>query len=138
AEVLDRDGHLLRAFATEGGLWRLKTTVEDVDPRFIEMLIAYEDQRFREHRGVDPLALGRAALQFLTNGRIVSGASTLSMQVARLIEPRERRTLAAKFLQVARAIQIERRLDKDEILDLYLTRAPYGGNLEGVRAASLA
>ncbi|WP_234837357.1 penicillin-binding protein 1C [Sinorhizobium medicae] len=138
AEVLDRDGHLLRAFATEGGLWRLKTTVEGVDPRFIEMLIAYEDQRFREHRGVDPLALGRAALQFLTNGRIVSGASTLSMQVARLIEPRERRTLAAKFLQVARAIQIERRLDKDEILDLYLTRAPYGGNLEGVRAASLA
>ncbi|MCG5480848.1 MAG: penicillin-binding protein 1C [Ensifer alkalisoli] len=137
-EVLDKDGHLLRAFATKDGLWRLKTTVQDVDPRFVEMLIAYEDQRFREHRGVDLLALGRAALQFLTNGRIVSGASTLSMQVARLIEPRESRTLAAKLRQVARAIQIERRLSKDQILDLYLTHAPYGGNLEGARAASLA
>ncbi|MQW87116.1 penicillin-binding protein 1C [Sinorhizobium saheli] len=138
AEVLDKDGHLLRAFATKDGRWRLKTTVGDVDPRFVELLIAYEDQRFREHSGIDPLALGRAALQFVTNGRIVSGASTLSMQVARLIEPRERRTLAAKLLQVARAIQIERRLSKNEILNLYLTHAPYGGNLEGVRAASLA
>ncbi|HXV29631.1 MAG TPA: penicillin-binding protein 1C [Sinorhizobium sp.] len=137
-EVLDRDGRLLRAFAIEDGRWRLKTTVKDVDPRLVEMLIAYEDQRFREHSGVDLLALGRAALQFFTNGRIVSGASTLSMQVARLIEPREKRTLAAKLLQVARAIQIERRLGKDQILDLYLTHAPYGGNLEGVRAASLA
>ncbi|MGK9203326.1 penicillin-binding protein 1C [Sinorhizobium meliloti] len=138
AEVLDRNGHLLRAFATKDGLWRLKTTAQDVDPRFIAMLIAYEDQRFREHHGVDPLALARAALQFITSGHVVSGASTLSMQVARLIEPRERRTLAAKLRQVARAIQIERRLGKDEILDLYLTHAPYGGNLEGVRAASLA
>ncbi|WP_373414463.1 penicillin-binding protein 1C [Ensifer aridi] len=137
-EVLDKDGQLLRAFATKDGRWRLRTTVDDVDPRFIEMLIAYEDQRFREHRGVDPLALGRAALQFVTNGRIISGASTLSMQVARLIEPRERRTWTAKLLQMARAIQIERRLSKNEILDLYLTHAPYGGNLEGVRAASLA
>jgi len=137
-EVLDRDGHLLRAFAAKDGRWRLKTTVKDVDPRFTEMLIAYEDQRFHEHRGVDPLALGRAALQFITNGRVVSGGSTLSMQVARLIEPRERRTLAAKLKQIARAIQIERRLSKDEILELYLTRAPFGGNLEGVRAASLA
>ncbi|MEY9324773.1 penicillin-binding protein 1C [Sinorhizobium fredii] len=137
-EVLDKDGNLLRAFATPDGLWRLKTTVGDVDPRFIDMLVAYEDQRFREHHGVDPLALGRAALQFVTNGRIVSGASTLSMQVARLIEPRERRSLTAKLLQLARAVQIERRLSKDEILDLYLTHAPYGGNLEGVRAASLA
>ncbi len=137
-EVLDKDGHLLRAFATPDGRWRLKTRVDDVDPRFLDMLVAYEDQRFYEHHGVDPLALGRAALQFVTNGRIVSGASTLSMQVARLIEPRERRTWAAKLLQVARAIQIERRLGKDQILALYLTHAPYGGNLEGVRAASLA
>jgi penicillin-binding protein 1C len=137
-EVLDKDGHLLRAFATKDGRWRLKTSVDDVDPRFVDMLIAYEDQRFREHLGVDPLAMARATLQFVGNGRIVSGASTLSMQVARLIEPRERRTWTAKLLQLARAIQIERRLSKNEILDLYLTHAPYGGNLEGVRAASLA
>jgi len=138
AEVLDVDGELLRAFATPEGRWRLKTTSEDVDPRFLKMLIAYEDRRFYEHAGVDPVALGRAALQLITNGRIVSGASTLSMQVARLIEPRETRSFSAKLLQLARAIQIERRLSKREILQLYLTHAPYGGNLEGVRAASLA
>lgn len=137
-EVVDADGQLLRAFATTEGRWRLGTKTKDVDPQFVRMLIAYEDQRFMDHRGVDPLALGRAAFQLVTNGRIVSGASTLSMQVARLIEPREGRSLTAKFQQVVRALQIERRLNKSEILDLYLTRAPYGGNLEGVRAASLS
>ncbi|MBY5710660.1 penicillin-binding protein 1C [Rhizobium leguminosarum] len=138
AEVLDADGQLLRAFATSEGRWRLKTTVPEVDPQFLRMLIAYEDQRFYEHGGIDPWALGRAAMQLVSNGRIVSGASTLSMQAARLIEPREGRSLSAKLLQLVRAVQIERRLSKEEILDLYLTQAPYGGNLEGVRAASLA
>ena len=138
AEVLDADGQLLRAFATPEGLWRLKTTSADVDPQFLKMLVAYEDRRFYTHAGVDLQAIGRAAVQLATNGRIVSGASTLSMQVARLIEPRQGRSLSAKLLQMGRAIQIERRLTKDEILDLYLTHAPYGGNLEGVRAASLA
>ncbi len=137
-EVLDADGQLLRAFATAEGRWRLKTDVSDVDPQFVRMLVAYEDQRFYEHAGIDVWALGRAALQFVSNGRIVSGASTLSMQVARLIEPRESRSFSAKLLQIVRAVQIERRLSKEQILDLYLTHAPYGGNLEGVRAASLA
>ncbi len=137
-EVLDVDGQLLRAFATPEGRWRLKTDVSDVDPQFIRMLVAYEDQRFYEHSGIDIWALGRASLQFVSNGRIVSGASTLSMQVARLIEPRESRSFSAKLLQIMRAVQIERRLSKGEILNLYLTHAPYGGNLEGVRAASLA
>ncbi|MCJ9746877.1 transglycosylase domain-containing protein, partial [Neorhizobium sp. SHOUNA12A] len=138
AEVLDADGELLRAFATPKGRWRLRTSTENVDPRFLKMLVAYEDQRFYEHAGVDPWALGRAMLQLVTNGHVVSGASTLSMQVARLIEPRESRSLTAKLRQVVRAVQIERRLSKKEILELYLTHAPYGGNLEGVRAASLA
>lgn len=138
SEVLDADGQLLRAFATPEGRWRLKTSVGDVDPQFLRMLVAFEDRRFYQHGGVDPWAIGRAALQLVMSGRIVSGASTLSMQVARLIEPRQGRSLSAKLLQVARAIQIERRLSKQQILDLYLTHAPYGGNLEGVRAASLA
>ncbi|MBN7804052.1 penicillin-binding protein 1C [Agrobacterium rosae] len=137
-EVLDRDGKLLRAFATPQGRWRLHTDATEVDPQFINMLVAYEDQRFFDHGGVDFQALGRAAWQLLTNGRIVSGASTLSMQVARLIEPRTDRSLSTKFLQMVRAWQIERRLTKPEIIDLYLNIAPYGGNLEGVRAASLA
>ncbi len=138
AEVVDADGQLLRAFATPEGLWRLKTIAADVDPQFLKMLVAYEDRRFYSHAGVDLQAMARAALQLATNHRIVSGASTLSMQVARLIEPRQGRSLSAKILQIARAIQIERRLSKEQILDLYLTHAPYGGNLEGVRAASLA
>lgn len=137
-EILDRDGQLLRAFATREGLWRLETTIDDVDPALLRMLVAYEDRRYERHSGVDVLALGRAAWQLAANGRIVSGASTLSMQVARLIEPRRERSLTAKLIQIARAIQIERRLSKTEILNLYLTHAPYGGNLEGVRAASLA
>jgi penicillin-binding protein 1C len=137
-EVVDREGELLRAFATEEGRWRLALELDDVDPRFIELLIAYEDRRFWNHAGVDPLALGRAAWQCVRYRRIVSGGSTITMQLARLIEPTRRRTLAAKFLQIFRALQIERRLAKPEILRLYLTLAPYGGNLEGLRAASLA
>ncbi|MCO5734502.1 penicillin-binding protein 1C [Rhizobium sp. SSA_523] len=138
AEVFASDGALLRAFATKDGFWRLKTSAADVDPRFLKMLVAYEDQRFYAHSGVDPYAVARAAYQFLTQGRIVSGASTLTMQVARLMEPRDNRSLPAKLAQMLRALQIERRLSKAEILDLYLTLAPYGGNLEGARAASLA
>ncbi|MGJ8572787.1 MAG: penicillin-binding protein 1C [Hoeflea sp.] len=138
-EVVDRNGTLLRAYTAENGIWRLPVSLEAVDPDYINMLIAYEDRRFRSHIGVDPLALARAAGQLVVNGgRIVSGASTITMQLARLIEPRSERSFAAKLRQMARALQIERRMSKDEILARYLTLAPYGGNLEGVRAASLA
>jgi penicillin-binding protein 1C len=136
--VLDRDGRLLRAYATKEGRWRLPATVQDVDPRFLKLLFAYEDKRFWTHHGVDPQALMRAALQFVTSGHIVSGGSTITMQVARLLEPRRHRSLLAKLHQIARAFELEHALSKNEILSLYLTFAPYGGNLEGVRAASLA
>ena len=136
--VVDREGRLLRPYTTSEGRWRLPATRDSVDPRFVDMLLAYEDKRFASHHGVDVLSLGRAATQLLTNGRIVSGASTLTMQVARLLEPRAERSFTAKFRQMVRALEIERKLSKDEILALYLSLAPYGGNLEGVRAASLA
>jgi penicillin-binding protein 1C len=136
--VVDRNGHLLRPYARVDGRWRLPATVKDVDPRYLDLLIAYEDKRFRSHFGVDPLAVGRAALQLIANGRIVSGGSTITMQVARLLEPRTDRTFLAKLRQAVRAIQLERALSKDDILTLYLGLAPYGGNLEGVRAASHA
>ncbi|HZN27804.1 MAG TPA: penicillin-binding protein 1C, partial [Xanthobacteraceae bacterium] len=136
--VVDRNGNLLRPYTTPEGRWRLPATRENVDPRFLAMLLAYEDRRFNAHHGVDPLALGRAFSQLLGNGRVVSGASTLTMQVARLLEPRAERTFAAKLRQMVRAVEIERSLSKDEILALYLSLAPYGGNLEGVRAAALA
>ena len=135
--VVDRDGRLLRAYATVEGRWRLPARVADIDPRFFSMLFAYEDKRFHDHRGVDPLALTRAALQLVGSGRIQSGGSTLTMQVARLLEPRGSRSLAAKLRQIVRAIEIERALNKDDILSLYLDLAPYGGNIEGIRAASL-
>jgi penicillin-binding protein 1C len=137
-EVVDRDGKLLRAFATKQGRWRLAVRLDHVDPEFVNMLIAYEDRRFWSHRGIDPLAFARAAVQFLANQRIVSGGSTITMQLARLLEPRKSRSISEKFSQILRALQIERRLSKREILELYLSLAPYGGNLEGVRAASLS
>ncbi|MBV8106347.1 MAG: transglycosylase domain-containing protein, partial [Hyphomicrobiales bacterium] len=136
--VVDRDGRLLRPFTLPDGRWRLPATAHDVDPRYLAMLVAYEDGRFYEHRGVDARALLRASRQFLWRGRVVSGGSTLSMQVARLIEPRPERSLSAKLRQIARAMQIEREVGKAGVLDRYLTVAPFGGNLEGVRAASLA
>jgi penicillin-binding protein 1C len=136
--VLDRNGKLLRAYLTGEGRWRLPATREDVDPHYLEALLAYEDKRFFAHHGVDPLAFLRAAFQLMTHGRIVSGGSTLTMQVARLLEPREHRSFDAKLRQTVRALQLEWALSKDEILALYFTLAPYGGNLEGVRAASLA
>ncbi len=136
--VLDREGRLLRAYATNEGRWRLPAAVQDVDPRFVKLLSAYEDKRFASHYGVDPQAMARAAVQFAGSGHIVSGGSTLTMQVARLLEPREHRSLGVKLRQMVRAFQLEFVLSKDEILSLYLTLAPYGGNLEGIRAASLA
>ena len=137
-QVVDRHGKLLRAYATGEGRWRLSAKVADVDPRFFDVLFAYEDKRFRAHHGVDPLALMRAAFQLVTSGRIRSGGSTLTMQVARLLEPRANRSFLAKFRQIVRAVEIERTLSKDQILALYLDLAPYGGNIEGIRAASLA
>jgi penicillin-binding protein 1C len=136
--VVDRDGRLLRPFTLLDGRWRLPATRHDVDPRYVAMLVAYEDRRFNEHDGVDFRALIRAGAQCLMRGHVVSGGSTLPMQVARLIEPRPERTIAAKLRQIARALEIEREVGKRGVLDRYLTLAPFGGNLEGVRAASLA
>ncbi len=137
--IVDRNGKLLRAYAMADGRWRLPVDARTgVDPGYLKLLLAYEDRRFRSHAGVDPLALGRAALQLVSRGHIVSGGSTITMQLARLLEPRRERSVYAKLRQMVRAIEIERQLTKDQILDLYLTLAPYGGNLEGIRAASIA
>jgi penicillin-binding protein 1C len=137
-EVVARDGSLLRPFLSKDGYWRLKTQTRDVNPRYLALLKAYEDKRFEAHWGVDPLAVARAASQYAGAGRVVSGASTLSMQAARLLEPPKSRGLGTKLFQMLRAVQLEERYSKDEILSIYLTLAPFGGNLEGVRAASLA
>jgi penicillin-binding protein 1C len=136
--VLDRNGALLRAYTAADGRWRLPLEPAQVDRRYLAMLIGFEDKRFYTHHGVDPWAIGRAAWQLARHGRIISGGSTLTMQVARLLLGEHRRTAAGKFRQALTALSLERRLSKQEILRLYLRLAPFGGNLEGARAASLA
>src|SRR5215470_9762407 len=135
--VMDKDGRLLTPFTAADGIWRLPAAADSVDPRYLAMLVAFEDKRFATHLGVDPLAVVRAIGQWVRAGHIVSVASTLTMQTVRLLEPRPR-TFGAKLIEMARAMQLEWHLDKDRILDAYLTLAPYGGNVEGVRAAARA
>lgn len=137
-EVRDRDGALLRAYTVADGRWRLAVQPDQVDAGFRTMLLAYEDRRFFRHAGVDPLALLRATGQALWHGRIVSGGSTLTMQVARLLEETGTGAWPGKLRQMRVAMALERRLSKEDILGLYLTLAPYGGNIEGLRAATLA
>ncbi len=136
--VEDRGGRLLRAYTVADGRWRLPVSLAEVDRGYVAQLVAYEDKRFYDHSGVDFLALVRAAWQAAVNGRVVSGASTLTMQVARLLEEGPTGDVGGKIRQIRVALALERRLSKDEILALYLRLAPYGGNLEGVRAASLS
>ncbi|MGV3490929.1 MAG: penicillin-binding protein 1C [Devosia sp.] len=137
--VVDRAGLLLRPFTADGGRWRLPVEIGDVDTRYLDMLLAYEDAEFPTHHGIDWTSMLRAAGQYVgAGGKIVSGGSTLTMQVARLLEKSPTRNLAGKVRQMVHADWLEQRLSKDEILTLYLMLAPYGGNIEGVRAASLA
>ncbi|MFN7693545.1 MAG: penicillin-binding protein 1C [Burkholderiales bacterium] len=135
--VLAQDGTPLRAWPSEDGSWRHPVTPAEVSPLYLQALLGFEDQAFRWHPGVNPWALSRAAWQWGRAGRIVSGGSTLTMQVARILEPRlAERSLRMKALQIARALQLELRLSKDEILTLYLNHAPMGGIVEGVEMAS--
>ena len=135
--VTDRNGRPLRAFPTEAGGWRFAADLDATDPAFIEALLQVEDKRFYSHWGVDWFGLIRAATSSARAGHIVSGGSTITMQTARMLEPRER-TIGSKLIEMIRATQIEARLSKREIMELYLTLTPYGGNLEGIRAASWA
>lgn len=135
--ALDRRGAWLRALPVEDGRWRIRADLERTDPSFLKRVIRTEDAHFYSHPGVDLGAVARAAASALLHGHVTSGASTLSMQTARLLEPHPR-TLLGKLGEMIRAVQIEARYSKHDILALYLTLAPYGGNLEGVRAASLS
>ena len=133
--VTDKNGQWLSGFSVEDGKWRVAANIEDIDPRFIERLIAIEDKRFYQHSGVDVPAIIRALRSWQREGEIVSGASTITMQLVRQIESRPR-TFRSKFVEMLRAVQYEVRLSKTEIIELYLSHISYGGNIEGVYAAS--
>jgi len=135
--VLDHRGELLSVQLSEDDKWRLPVDVETVNPLFLKLLVSYEDKRFYSHLGVDPLALLRSFWQLIKLHRVVSGGSTITMQTAKLLEPRPR-TFQSKVIELLRAFQLEWHYSKKDILRLYLTLAPYGGNLEGLTAASFA
>lgn len=140
--VVARDGSPLRAFADARGIWRYPATPDNVSPLYLQALLGYEDRWFWRHPGVNPVALARAAVQLVAGRRIVSGGSTLTMQVARIVDPKLHgkgtRSVAGKLRQILRALQLEAHLSKHEILTIYLERAPFGGTIEGVEAASWA
>nr|WP_177330425.1 peptidoglycan glycosyltransferase PbpC [Pseudomonas sp. MRSN 12121] len=135
--VLAEDGTPLWRFADADGVWRYPVRIDEVSPYYLDALLTYEDRWFYSHPGVNPMALVRAAWQNLAGGRVLSGGSTLSMQVARLLDPHSR-TWHGKLRQLWRTAQLEWHLSKQQILTLYLNRAPFGGTLQGVAAASWA
>jgi len=136
-EIRDRDGRPLALLPAPGGVWRFRADPAQVSPLLTNLLITIEDRHFHLHPGVDPVALVRAAGQFVRSGRVVSGGSTLAMQAARLLEPRPR-TMRSKLIEMARALQLQHRFGRQGVLEIWLTLAPFGGNLEGIRAGSLA
>jgi penicillin-binding protein 1C len=133
--VSDRDGTALRFYLAPDEKWRFPVGLDELPPELIAAVVAAEDRFFYLHPGVDPLAIARAAWTNLWAGRIVSGASTIPMQIARMVDPAPR-TLASKLRESFRALQLDFHLEKEELLEAYLNLAPYGGNLEGVGAAS--
>lgn len=135
--VLARDGTPLRAFADADGIWRYRVRLDQVSPTYVNALLSYEDRWFYRHPGINPASLLRATVQAAVYGEVVSGGSTLTMQVARMLEPIPR-TLIGKLKQSWRALQLEWRFSKTEILEMYLNLAPFGGTIEGVQAASYA
>ena len=141
AVVVARDGTPLRAFPDRDGVWRYPASPGSVSPLYLQALLTYEDRHFYRHPGINPGAMARALLQRVRSGRVVSGGSTLTMQVARILDggnPRRTRTIVGKVRQMLCALQLEAHLSKADILDIYLDRAPFGGTIEGVEAASWA
>ena len=135
--ILSENRTPLRAFADEAGVWRYPVRVDEVSPLYIQALLEYEDRWFYKHPGINPYALIRAAWQRVTQGKVISGGSTLTMQVARILDPHSK-TLAGKGWQMFRALQLEWHYSKDDILSFYLNLAPFGGPIEGVQTASYA
>ena len=134
--IYDNKGEIINAFLTPDEKWRMKTELNEISPLLRKTIIAKEDKYFYSHPGVNPVSVARAFLKNIFQMKRTSGASTITMQVARALEPRKRNILS-KVIEMFRAFQLELKYSKDEILQLYLNLVPYGGNIEGVKAASL-
>lgn len=134
--ITDAKGEVVNAYLTPDDKWRMKTELKEISPLLRKTIIAKEDKYFYYHPGINVFAVGRAFVKNVFKMKRISGASTITMQVARALEPRKR-TVWAKIAETFRALQLEWKYDKDEILQLYLNLVPYGGNIEGVKAASL-
>ena len=133
------DGRIINLTLTDKGFWREPVRIEEIDPGLVEVLIAYEDQRYWQHSGIDIRAAARAGINLIKYGKVTSGASTITMQTVRLLNTSlGKRTFTTKLRQMVEAIRLERHWTKDEILEAYFTLAPYGGNIEGVKAATEA
>ncbi len=133
--VLDRNGQLLRAYQTPDDMWCIRVNGNEISPALKTAVLAYEDRSFYRHPGINPKAIFRAAIANWQAKKIVQGGSTITMQVARLMEPKER-TIFGKAIEIFRALQLELHNSKDEILTYYFNLAPYGGNIVGIGAAS--
>jgi len=134
--LTDQHGEVINAFLSPDDKWRMKTELREISPTLRKIIIYKEDKSFYHHPGVNPLALVRAAVGNLFHWKKNSGASTITMQVARMLEPKKR-NLFSKLIEIFRAFQLELRFSKEEILQLYLNLVPYGGNIEGVKSAAV-
>ena len=134
--IYDRSGNLIQILALEDGIRREFTAYESMPPDAVRIFLAAEDKDFFSHRGIDVAAIARAAYQNISSGKRVSGASTVTMQLARLVVPAKRRTFFAKLREARNALRIERRLSKQAILELYLNSLPFGFQTEGLTSAA--
>jgi penicillin-binding protein 1C len=134
--VVDREGRRLRVFLNTAEQWCFPPDTAEVPEKLVISALTYEDKRFFRHFGIDPIAFFRATGQNLRARRVVSGASTITMQVARIANPKQR-SIFNKFIEAYHSLKIELRYSKEEILRLYFEHAPYGGNIRGYRAACL-
>src|ERR1044071_3707547 len=133
--ITDNKGEVINAYLTKDQKWRMKTELNEISPLLRKTIIAKEDKYFYSHPGVNPVAVLRAFLKNIFRMKRTSGASTITMQVARALEP-GKRNIWSKIREMFRAFQLELKYSKNEILQMYLNLVPYGGNIEGVKAAS--
>ena len=133
--IVDKNGKILRITLAADQMWRIPIKAEDISPALKMAVLTYEDRHFYYHCGINPISIVRALFANIRAGKIVQGGSTITMQIARMMEPKPR-TIKNKLIEMFRAVQLELRYTKDEILTYYFNLAPYGGNIVGVGAAS--